>query len=194
MSRPPQEIIDRIVDEFHGSFADLKALSLVARPWLHRTRYHLFRSLTLAPRDLQAIRDNYTDAKRRASLKLIVDPDDYLTSGEEQLIRSPLAENPQPTHYFLSSIAHALHHVRGVRLVSHVRLGGRAVPMMEYFHDWLGFGGDEYALHCRVRYISSSDEDFRERQKALGVFSDGRHLQTEDSWVWQTWAIRPVIS
>ncbi|KAF9077772.1 hypothetical protein BDP27DRAFT_489257 [Rhodocollybia butyracea] len=41
----PQELIDRILDEFYDSKADLLTCSLVSRFWLQRSRKHLFRSL-----------------------------------------------------------------------------------------------------------------------------------------------------
>ncbi|KAJ3712599.1 hypothetical protein C8R42DRAFT_780378 [Lentinula raphanica] len=164
MTRLPQELIDRFIDEFHDSIKDLKVLSLVATSWLQRARYHLFRSLTLVPQDLQAIRDSYADVKRRASLKYIMDPDDFLLYHERQFLNSPLAENPQSTQSFLSSITNTLPYVRGLRLLSYVEVGGKEILPREYIRDWLGYGGEEYALHCRVR--GKSREDFLENQKA----------------------------
>ncbi|KAJ3819874.1 hypothetical protein EV361DRAFT_769914, partial [Lentinula raphanica] len=49
MSSLPQELIDRIIDEFHNSSQDLNTLSLVGRSWLQRARFHIFRYLTLVP-------------------------------------------------------------------------------------------------------------------------------------------------
>ncbi|KAJ3756132.1 hypothetical protein EV360DRAFT_85255 [Lentinula raphanica] len=167
MSHLPQELVDHIVDEFHDSVADLKVLSLVEKSWLHRARYHLFREFTLVPQDLRAIRDKYADVKRRASMEFIADPDDYLTPREERFLRSPLAADPQSTHSFLISIPNALHHVRGVRLLSYIMVGDQGIPMMEYCQKWLGYGMDETYSSCRLRWTSSSNEDLQERQKAL---------------------------
>ncbi|KAJ3751895.1 hypothetical protein EV360DRAFT_89263 [Lentinula raphanica] len=166
MIKLPKELLDRFIDEFHDSVRDLKVLSLVCRPWLHRARYHLFRTLVLMPQDLQAIQDNYADVKRRASLPYIVDPDDYVTEQDEEFLQSPLAENPQPIQSFLSSITDTLPHVRGLRLLSFIQLGVSQIRAREYFHIWLGYGGDEYALRCRLRWMLSSNEEFLERQKA----------------------------
>ncbi|KAJ3712607.1 hypothetical protein C8R42DRAFT_686364 [Lentinula raphanica] len=167
MTRLPQELIDRFVDEFHDSPRNLKTLSLVARAWSHRARYHLFRSLTLVPQDLQAIRDKYADVKRRASLEFIADPDDYLSSREERFLRSPLAADPQSTHSFLTStISNALHHVRGVRLLSYIMVGDQGIPMMEYLQKWLGYGIDEAYASYRLKWTSLSNEDLQKRQKA----------------------------
>ncbi|KAE9385178.1 hypothetical protein BT96DRAFT_1026667 [Gymnopus androsaceus JB14] len=49
MSQLPQEILDLFIDHFADSPAELKALSLVAKSWLPRTRKHLFRRLHIAP-------------------------------------------------------------------------------------------------------------------------------------------------
>ncbi|KAE9385179.1 hypothetical protein BT96DRAFT_841056 [Gymnopus androsaceus JB14] len=49
MSQLPQEILDLFIDHFADSPAELKALSLVAKSWLPRTRKHLFRRLYIAP-------------------------------------------------------------------------------------------------------------------------------------------------
>ncbi|KAJ3818368.1 hypothetical protein F5878DRAFT_665668 [Lentinula raphanica] len=166
MSQLPQELIDRLVDEFQDDCTNLKVLSLVGRSWLPRARYHLFRSLTLTPQDLQAMRDNYADLKRRASLPFVLDPDDYVSLQDRKLLCSPLAENPQPTQSFLSSITNTLPYVQGLRLLSFVLVGNRRIYPREYFQGWLGYGGDEYASRCRLRWKSSSDEDFREMQKA----------------------------
>ncbi|KAL0575189.1 hypothetical protein V5O48_006783 [Marasmius crinis-equi] len=46
-SRLPQELIDNIIDYSRGSVRDLKSLSLIGRPWLLRSRKHLFHSLRL---------------------------------------------------------------------------------------------------------------------------------------------------
>ncbi|KAJ3713105.1 hypothetical protein C8R42DRAFT_685219 [Lentinula raphanica] len=161
----PQELVDRIIDEFYDSFGDLKNLSLVARSWLHRARCHLFRSLTLNPQDLQAIRDHYADLKRRDSLDFILDPDDYVSLQDKKFLCSPLAENPQPTQSFLSSITNIIPHVRGLQLLSWIQVGDQLVPAKVYHREWLGYGGDAYASHCRLRRSLSSNEDFLERQK-----------------------------
>ncbi|KAJ3756131.1 hypothetical protein EV360DRAFT_72263 [Lentinula raphanica] len=104
----PQELIDRFIDEFHDSNEDLKALSFVSRSWLHRARYHLFRSLALMPQDFTAMREHYDDVKYKASLPSTKDPDLRLTLQDEDFLRSPLAGNPQSTQAFLSSIATTL--------------------------------------------------------------------------------------
>ncbi|KAE9385177.1 hypothetical protein BT96DRAFT_1007298 [Gymnopus androsaceus JB14] len=49
MPQFPQEIFDLFIDQLADSPADLKALSLVAKSWPHRTRKHLFRRLHIAP-------------------------------------------------------------------------------------------------------------------------------------------------
>ncbi|KAK1221065.1 hypothetical protein PQX77_016111 [Marasmius sp. AFHP31] len=46
-SRLPQELIDSIIDFSRGSVRDLKSLSLIGRPWLLRSRKHLFHALRL---------------------------------------------------------------------------------------------------------------------------------------------------
>ncbi|KAJ3742319.1 hypothetical protein DFH05DRAFT_202624 [Lentinula detonsa] len=91
MSNLPQELIDRIIDELSNLIEDLRNLSLVCRPWLRRARYHLFRSITLGPRDLKEIREHYAYVKQKASRRGW-DPDDRLSFEEEKLLRSPLAE------------------------------------------------------------------------------------------------------
>ncbi|KAJ3794423.1 hypothetical protein GGU11DRAFT_748006 [Lentinula aff. detonsa] len=164
MSNLPQELIDRIIDELSNSIEDLRNLSLVCRPWLHRARYHLFRSITLGPRDLKEIREHYAYVKQKASRRGW-DPDDRLSFKEEKLLRSPLAENPQPAQLFLSSIPDTLPFVRGLRLLSSIRVGREPISAEIYFHQWLGFGGDQYVRDCYVRRDLSSN-DFCNRQKA----------------------------
>ncbi|KAJ3782195.1 hypothetical protein GGU10DRAFT_409071 [Lentinula aff. detonsa] len=165
MSNLPQELIDRIIDELSNSIEDLRNLSLVCRPWLHRARYHLFRSFTLGPQDLKEIRENYAYIKHKASRRGW-DPDDRLSFEEEKLLRSPLAENPQPAQLFLSSIPDTLPCVRGLRLLSSIRVGREPISAETYFHQWLGFGGDQYVPVCYVKRELSPNEDFYERQKA----------------------------
>ncbi|KAF9266889.1 hypothetical protein L218DRAFT_985448 [Marasmius fiardii PR-910] len=46
-SRLPQELIDNIIDYNSASVRDLKSLSLISRPWLFRSRKHLFQVLRL---------------------------------------------------------------------------------------------------------------------------------------------------
>ncbi|KAG7093626.1 hypothetical protein E1B28_007290 [Marasmius oreades] len=46
-SRLPQELVDNIIDYNSSSVRDLKSLSLIGRPWLARSRKHLFRVLRL---------------------------------------------------------------------------------------------------------------------------------------------------
>ncbi|KAJ3817794.1 hypothetical protein F5880DRAFT_1511488 [Lentinula raphanica] len=166
MTHLPQEIINRFIDEFYDSVKDLKILTLVAKSWLHRARQHLFRSLTLVPQDLQAIRDKYANVKRRDSYKILIDPNDFLTEQDRHFLHSPLAENPQATQTFLSSITDTLPFVRGLRLLPHVQVGGEKILAREYLHDWLGYGGDEHASRCRLRWRSSSYEDYLERRQA----------------------------
>ncbi|KAJ3967662.1 hypothetical protein EV361DRAFT_871469 [Lentinula raphanica] len=154
----PQELIDRFIDEFHNSARELKTLSLVDKRWLHRARTHLFRNLTLMPQDLQAIHDNYDDVKRRASLEAAVNSAHYLTLGERKFLLSPLAENPQSTQSFLSSIANNLCNVRGLRLSSDIRVGVKGSSAHCYFRNRLGYGDDEA--------VSSYSEGIRYKQLA----------------------------
>ncbi|KAJ3845424.1 hypothetical protein F5878DRAFT_599520 [Lentinula raphanica] len=164
MSSLPQELIDRIIDEFHDSSQDLNTLSLVGRSWLQRARFHLFRYLTLVPQDIQAICEDYAEVKRRASDPVMSDL--YLDFHEIRFLRSSLGQNPQPTVSFLSSITNVLPYVQGCRLLSDVRVGAQHVTVVDYLHNWLGFGGDEYASQCRLIRTSSSKEEFWQRQKA----------------------------
>ncbi|KAJ3980391.1 hypothetical protein F5890DRAFT_1541729 [Lentinula detonsa] len=161
----PQDLTDRFIDELSNSIEDLRNLSLVCKPWLRRARYHLFRSITLGPRDLKEIREHYAYVKQKASRRGW-DPDDRLSFKEEKLLRSPLAENPQPAQLFLSSIPDTLPCVRGLRLLSSIRVGREPISAEIYFHQWLGFGGDQYVRDCYVRRDLSSNEDFYNRQKA----------------------------
>ncbi|KAJ3786015.1 hypothetical protein GGU10DRAFT_352912 [Lentinula aff. detonsa] len=165
MSDLPQEVIDRFIDELSNSIEDLRNLSLVCRSWLRRARYHLFRSITLGPQDFKEIREHYADVKRKAS-RGGWDPDDRLSFDEEKLLRSPLAENPQPVQLFLSSISDTLPCVRGLRLIPFIQVGRGLFPAQDYFHKWLGFGGDLYVSECYVKRESSPNEDFYKRQKA----------------------------
>ncbi|KAJ3712608.1 hypothetical protein C8R42DRAFT_686369 [Lentinula raphanica] len=167
MSDLPQEIIDHIIDEFHHSAKELKNLSLVGKSWLPRARYHLFRYLVFTARDLQAIRDDYACVKRKASPEFAIDPRNYLSNTEKRFLHSPLAQNPQTAQSFLSSIADSLSHVRGLRLLSNIQLGAlKRLTAETYFHQWLGYGDRDHASNCLLRRGSSSDEDFRDRQKA----------------------------
>ncbi|KAJ3995814.1 hypothetical protein F5050DRAFT_1808306 [Lentinula boryana] len=165
MSDLPQEVIDRIIDELSNSIEDLRNLSLVCRPWLRRARYHLFRSITLGPQDFKEIREHYAYVKLKAS-RGGWDPDDRLSFDEEKLLRSPLAENPQPVQLFLSSISDTLPCVRGLRLLPLIQVGRGLFSAKNYFHKWLGFGGDQYVPECYVKRELSPNEDFYERQKA----------------------------
>ena len=51
VSALPQEIIDRVIDELGYSIkkADLSRVALIARSFLHRTQFHLFRSIDVHP-------------------------------------------------------------------------------------------------------------------------------------------------
>ncbi|KAK7025447.1 hypothetical protein VNI00_015975 [Paramarasmius palmivorus] len=46
-ARLPPEIFDQVVDHLEDSPTDLKSCSLVCRDWVPRSRFHLFRSLSL---------------------------------------------------------------------------------------------------------------------------------------------------
>lgn len=46
-ARLPQELIDTIIDELKNDAASLHACSLVSKPWVHRSRKHLFESVHL---------------------------------------------------------------------------------------------------------------------------------------------------
>lgn len=47
----PQELIDQIIDEVSDDRASLKACSLISRCWLHRSRWHMHRTITLRHRN-----------------------------------------------------------------------------------------------------------------------------------------------
>lgn len=46
-ARLPQELVDSIIDELKNDVASLHACSLVSKPWVHRSRKHLFGSVHL---------------------------------------------------------------------------------------------------------------------------------------------------
>ncbi|KAJ4001521.1 hypothetical protein F5050DRAFT_1324480 [Lentinula boryana] len=165
LSNLPQEIIDRFIDEFFNSIEDLQNLSLVSRSWVHRARSHLFRFITLGPQDLKEIRSYYVEVK--ASENQLGWPGYHrLSLAEQELLRSSLAQDPQPHKSFLSSIADNLPDVRGLRLECLLRVGGvQRISPEDYFRKWLGFGGDKYAKGCHVMRDLSADEDFSVKQK-----------------------------
>lgn len=46
-TRLPQELVDSIIDELKHDVASLRVCSLVSKPWVHRSRKHLFESVHL---------------------------------------------------------------------------------------------------------------------------------------------------
>ncbi|KAJ3994968.1 hypothetical protein F5050DRAFT_1770450 [Lentinula boryana] len=159
MSNLPQEIIDRFIDEFFNSIENLKNLSLVNSSWVHRARYHLFRFITLGPQDLKEIRHYYAELKA-TDTELGWHVYYQLSNSEQKLLRSPLAQNPQPYESFLSSIADTLPDVRGLRLESLLRLGGvRRISPEHHFRKWLELGRDKNVEDLLV------DKDFSAKQK-----------------------------
>lgn len=46
-SRLPQELVDTVIDEFRNDVASLRACSLVSKPWVYRSRKHLFATVHL---------------------------------------------------------------------------------------------------------------------------------------------------
>ena len=63
LSTLPQEIIDRVIDELGYSTkkTDLTRVALIARSFLHRTQFHLFRSIDVDPSRSGCIIQNYQD-------------------------------------------------------------------------------------------------------------------------------------
>ncbi|KAJ3860653.1 hypothetical protein EV359DRAFT_67145 [Lentinula novae-zelandiae] len=163
----PQELIDRFIDESFRSTEDLKNISLVSKSWLPRTRYYIFRCITLAPRDPQEISEYYDYLDRKASAIRSGRSYHPLSFTERRLLHSPLFGNLQPQKVFMSSIRDTLHLVRGLRLQSFIRIGGeRRISPEEYFHRWLGFGGHKSAEESILMRGLSIDDEFHERQKA----------------------------
>ncbi|KAJ4472973.1 hypothetical protein J3R30DRAFT_748344 [Lentinula aciculospora] len=165
----PQELIDRLIDEVSESTEVLKNISLVGKSWLHRARYHLFRCMTLAPQDPNEIREYYEHLKRQtSSMSHGGGGRNYyqaLSLPERQFLDSPLARNSQPTKLLLSSISDIIRYVRVLRLESSIRIGGgRRISPVEYFHRWLGYGGDR-AEDCLLMRDLSFDEDFGIKQE-----------------------------
>ena len=46
-TRLPQELVDSIIDELKNDVASLRSCSLVSKPWVHRSRKHIFESVHL---------------------------------------------------------------------------------------------------------------------------------------------------
>ncbi|KAJ3913835.1 hypothetical protein F5877DRAFT_83402 [Lentinula edodes] len=163
----PQELIDRFIDEFLYSIDDLKNLSLVSKSWLHRARYYIFRCITLAPQDTKEIGEYYVYLERKASATRRHHYHHPLSFSEQRLLHSPLFGDLQPQASFISSIRDALHLVQGLRLESFIRVGrGRRISPQEYFHQWLGFWGQESIKESILMRDLSVDDEFHQRQKA----------------------------
>jgi hypothetical protein len=56
----PQELIDRVIDQLHDDKRALATCALVNRKWVYRSRYHLFRTITLRA-DKEYIIDKFPD-------------------------------------------------------------------------------------------------------------------------------------
>ncbi|KAJ3712611.1 hypothetical protein C8R42DRAFT_727769 [Lentinula raphanica] len=162
----PQELVDRLVDESFDTIEHLKNLSLVAKPWLHRARYHLFRSITLAPKDRKEIENYYTYLKQQALPSYNRSSRFYnpLSPTDQKFLRSSSSRNSESQTSILSSSPAILPHVRTLRLESSIRTGGgRKILAEDYFDRYLGFGDnpdDSYLM----RDVSYDAEEFYLKQ------------------------------
>lgn len=169
MSDLPQELIDCIVDELSESSEDLRSLSLVGRAWLLRARYHLFRSITLAPRDPKEIDEYHAYLKKKAFSRISPGTQRYydpLSPAERKSLDYPPDQKPQNVLLSLLSNTDTLFHVRGLRLDSSIRIGGgRKVSPADYLQRWLGFGMPNPIETCIIARDLSRDDDFDEVQQ-----------------------------
>ncbi|KAJ4465265.1 hypothetical protein C8J55DRAFT_528839 [Lentinula edodes] len=163
----PQELIDHFIDGFFDSIDDLKNLSLVSKSWLPRARYHIFRFITLAPQDLERIREYYAYLEHKASAirngRYYHHPFSF---AEQRLLHSSLLGDLHPQTFFISSLQDTLHLVQGLRLESFIRVGrGRRISPQKYFHQWLGIRGQESAEESILMRDLYVDDKFHKRQK-----------------------------
>ncbi|KAJ3873618.1 hypothetical protein F5051DRAFT_418785 [Lentinula edodes] len=154
----PQELIDRFID-------DLKNLSLVSKPWLPKARYHIFRFITLAPQDLERIREHYAYLEHKASA---IRNGRYYHHpfAEQRLLHSSLFGYLHPQTFFVSSLRDTLHLVQGLQLESFIQVGrGRRISPQKYFDQWLGIRGQEFAEESILMRDLYVDDKFHKRQK-----------------------------
>ncbi|KAF8830831.1 hypothetical protein F5879DRAFT_179705 [Lentinula edodes] len=156
----PQELIDRFID-------DLKNLSLVSKSWLPRARYHIFRFITLAPQDLERIREHYAYLEHKASAirngRYYHHPFPF---AEQRLLHSSLFGYLHPQTFFVSSLRDTLHLVQGLQLESFIQVGrGRRISPQKYFDQWLGIRGQEFAQESILMRDLYVDDKFNKRQK-----------------------------
>lgn len=166
MSNLPQELIDSIVDKCSESREDLRNLSLVSRSWLTRARYHLFRSITLAPQDPKEIHDYHAYLKRKASSRTSPGTQRYydpLSTAEIKSLQSSLVQKPQNLLLEELSIPDS---IRELRLDSSIRIGGgRKVAAAEYLQRWLGFGTDPSEDCMIARDLKAGDDIYEVQQE-----------------------------
>ncbi|KAF5379555.1 hypothetical protein D9757_009258 [Collybiopsis confluens] len=143
MTEIPQELIDRFIDESSDSVEDLKSVSLVGKAWVNRARFHLFRSVTLAPLDPKEISEYQAYLRQKASnsgkSRHFYQP---LSPAEQRSLRLPSIQKSRCQ--ILDSLADSLHHI----------------PSVEYFRRWLGLGGDDAAAESMIMRDLRSDEGF----------------------------------
>ncbi|KAJ4492482.1 hypothetical protein C8R41DRAFT_919782 [Lentinula lateritia] len=170
----PQELIDRFIDNFLHSIDDLKNLSLVSKSWLPRARYYIFRFITLAPQDLERIREYYAYLEHKASAirngRYYHHPFSF---AEQRLLHSSLLGDLQPQTFFISSLQDTLHLVQGLRLESFIRVGrGRRISPQKYFDQWLGIRGQEFAEESILMRDLHVDDKSHKRQKDRWIAVD----------------------
>ncbi|KAJ3838743.1 hypothetical protein EV361DRAFT_889116 [Lentinula raphanica] len=153
----PQEIIDCFIDEFRHSVEDLRNMCLVDRLWLRRARYHLIRSLTLTPQDLESIRASYVNVNCKATREYVIEPDSHPSSDGEQSTCTSRAGSAQPIQSFISSIVNSCPSIRGLRLLSFIQAGVRGVSVNRH-----RLGGVDSSLTRRARQEVASNERLRD--------------------------------
>ena len=107
----PREIVDLVIDNLHNDSSSLRVCGLLGRSWLTSSRYHIFSSINLSPRNVESflkIVDNQSPSNFRSIVRKVtitLRPYTLMVSYDSSLRTTEFDETFRLTHIAIIALS-----------------------------------------------------------------------------------------